>query len=65
MSDWRNVQLPEALCAAAEQKYAATFASVEDLLTFLLKESLVDPTAQLDKDEQKMVEQRLRDLGYV
>ena len=65
MSDWRKVQLPEALCAAVEQKYTATFGSVENLLTFLLKEALVDPTAQLDKDEQKMVEQRLRDLGYV
>ena len=65
MSEWRSVQLSEALCAAAEQKYAATFSSVQDLLTFLLKEVLVDPTPQLDKDEQKMVDQRLRDLGYV
>ena len=65
MSEWRNVRLPETLCAAAEQKYATTFVSVEELLTFLLKEALVDQTAQLDQDEQKMIERRLRDLGYV
>jgi hypothetical protein len=65
MTDQRIVRLPEELCAAAEKKFAPTFASVEDLLMFVLRDLLRDDAAQLDAAEQQLVEERLRELGYL
>lgn len=53
------------LCAAVEKKFAGKFASVEELLVFVLRDLLRDDAVQLDRNEQKLVEQRLRDLGYL
>ena len=64
-NDVRQVPLPEDLCAAVEQKFAGRFSSVEELLIFVLQELLNDPTARLDEAEQKIVEERLRELGYI
>ena len=61
----RQLQLPEELCAAAETKFAAQFGSVEELLTFLLRELLTDEAAKHDEAEEQLVEQRLRELGYI
>jgi len=65
MSQARSVQLSEDLCAAAEKKFAGKFASLEELLTFTLRQLLSDRAEQADADEQRMLEQRLRDLGYL
>ncbi len=65
MSEARIVHLPEDLCAAAEKKFAQTFASVEELLVFVLRDLLRDEAAQLDASEQRFVEERLRELGYL
>jgi hypothetical protein len=65
MTDARVVQLPEDLCSAAEKKFASTFASVEDLLSFVLRDLLRDEAAQFDAAEHQFVEQRLRELGYL
>lgn len=64
MSEWRSVQLPEHLCAEAEKRWGGRFASLESLLTSLLQELSRDET-QLDRAEEKIIEQRLRDLGYL
>jgi hypothetical protein len=61
----RSVQLPADLCAAAEEKFGQRFGSLEALITFVLKELLRDDAARLDEAEQKVVEERLRDLGYI
>lgn len=61
----RDVRLPDGLCAAAEQKFSAQFGSLEALLVFLLREALRDDVAALDQNEQRIVEERLRDLGYI
>lgn len=61
----RNVQLPAALCQAAEQRFADRFGSIEQLLIFVLQEVLRDDAVQMDEKEQKLIQQRLRDLGYV
>ena len=61
----REVRLPEDLCAAAEQKFLARFGSLEAFLTFLVREALRDDAAALDDNEQRIVEERLRDLGYI
>ena len=64
-SEFREVHLPEDLCAAAEARYARQFESVGDLLACVLRELLRDDAAQLNAEEERIVEQRLRDLGYV
>jgi len=61
----RQVPLPEDLCAAAEQKFGGRFGKVEELLIFVLQDLLNDPAARLDEAEQKIVEERLRELGYI
>lgn len=66
MSDaTRQLQLPEELCAAAEAKFGPQFRTLEELLTFLLRELLTDDVRKQDEAEQQLVEQRLRELGYI
>ena len=61
----RDVRLPSELCLAAEQRYGARFGSLEQILVFVLQELLRDDAAQMDRAEQRIIEQRLRDLGYI
>ena len=65
MNAIREVSLPEELCAAAEKKFSNKFKNVEELLQFVLQELLRDETSALDEAEQLVLEQRLRDLGYI
>jgi len=61
MNDSRQVPLPDDLCAAVERK----FGCLETFLTFLMKEMLRDEAQALDANEQRIVEERLRELGYL
>jgi hypothetical protein len=61
----RDLQLPEDLCKAAELKFSGRFETLQELLTFLLREVLSDPASQLDEAEERIVEERLRELGYI
>jgi len=61
----REVSLPAPLCEAAEQRFAERFGNVEELLTFVLQKLLRDDTSQMDRAEQRLIEERLRDLGYI
>ena len=61
----RVIVLPEQLCEAAERRFGARFNSVEEFLIFALSEFSRDDAAQMDEAEQRVIEQRLRDLGYV
>jgi hypothetical protein len=61
LTDMRTVTLPGDLCTRAEKK----FGNLEQLLEFVLRELLRDDDAQRDEAEQRMIEQRLRDLGYL
>jgi len=65
MSEMREVRLPAELCAQAEKKFGAKFASLEELLAFVLGELLREDSSQVDEAEQKLVEERLRELGYI
>jgi hypothetical protein len=65
MSEWREVRLPEDLCAAAENKFGSRFESLDDLVAFVLGELVHGDTVELGKAEQAAVEQRLKDLGYL
>jgi hypothetical protein len=65
MSESREVRLPADLCAAAEEKFGGTFRSLDELVAFLLQELIRSDTIDLDRADQKVVEERLRDLGYM
>jgi hypothetical protein len=65
MSELCEIQLPADLCAAAEKKFGDKFRSVDELLAFVLRELISGDTVELDRAEQAVVEQRLKDLGYL
>jgi hypothetical protein len=65
MAELRTVRLPADLCADAEKKFARAFGSVEELLTSVLHDLLRDDARTADETEQRLVEERLRELGYL
>jgi len=65
MSESREIRLPADLCAAAEEKFGGMFRGVDALVVFLLQELVRGDTADLDRSDQAVVEERLRDLGYI
>jgi len=63
--EMRDVRLPADMCAAAEKKFGKTFANVDELLTAVLRDLASDDVSALEQAEQRLVEQRLRELGYL
>jgi hypothetical protein len=61
----RQLQLPSDLCEAAEKKIAGHFGTLEEFLTFILAEFVRDDASTMDINEQRIIEERLRDLGYI
>ena len=61
----RQVSLPEDLCSAAEELYRKRFPSLEGLIVFLLEEVTRQDAVRLDREEQRIIEERLKDLGYL
>jgi hypothetical protein len=65
MTQMRDVQLPADLCASAEMKFGHVFGPLEELLIFVLRDLSRDEAARADQAEQRLVEERLRELGYL
>jgi len=65
MSESREIRLPIELCAAVEKKFGKTFGSIEEMVLFLLQELAKSETTELDRADQAVVEERLRELGYI
>jgi hypothetical protein len=65
MTDTRDVRLPSDLCAAAEARFGDRFGTLEEFLAFVLRELLRHESAKAEEAEQRLVEERLRDLGYL
>jgi len=65
MTEMRSLRLPADLCADVETKFGRQFSSLEELLTFILRELLRDDASTADLQEERLVEQRLRELGYL
>lgn len=65
MSELREIRISADLCAAAEKKFGSAFGSLDELVAFLLQELLRGDTTDLEQAEQRAVEQRLKDLGYI
>ena len=61
----RALHLPADLCQAAEERFAPQYGSLEKFLEFILRELLRDDAARMDEEEQKIIEERLKDLGYI
>ena len=57
--------LADELCLRAEQRFGDRFGSVEQLLEFVLSDLLRDDEMQMEQQEQHIIEQRLKDLGYL
>lgn len=64
-SDMRDLQLPEDLCRKAEQQFGSRFGAIENLLVSILQQLVGEEAVQMDAAEQQVIEQRLKDLGYV
>jgi len=65
MSEMRELRLPLDLCQAAERKFAERFGSLEEFLVFVMAELVRDDAAQMDQAEERVIEERLKDLGYI
>ncbi len=61
----REVRLSAELCQAAEQRYGAQFGSLERFLEWVLQRLVQDDAARMDQSEQRIIEERLKDLGYI
>ena len=62
----RDVRLPARLLDAAERLIQGTkFQTVEEFLSFVLQELTSVDSAPADERERKLIEERLRDLGYL
>jgi hypothetical protein len=65
MSTMRTISLPEELCLKAEQRFRHRYETVDDLLLAVMTELMRDDAAAMDVDEQKIIEERLKGLGYI
>jgi hypothetical protein len=65
MTQYRTVRLPDDLCAEAEKWLTGRFDNLETLLSFLLQEIVKDDGSKFDQAEEQMIQDRLRDLGYI
>ena len=62
----RDVRLPAHLFEAAERLIQGTrFKTVDQFLSFVLQELTAVDSRPTEEREQKAIEQRLRDLGYL
>ena len=63
--DQRTLKLPENLCRRVEERLLeGGDRTLEQLVVFLLEE-LAGDTITLDEREEALLEQRLRQLGYL
>ncbi len=62
---YRSIRVPEPLCEQAEKWMNGRFESLEALVAFMLQEIVDEKGARLDQQEEELVQQRLRDLGYI
>jgi hypothetical protein len=65
MSTTRTISLPEELCLKAEQKFRHRYENVDDFLLAVMTELLRDDATAMDENEQRIIEERLKGLGYI
>jgi len=62
---YRTIRISEELCKQAESWLKGRFESLDALITFALQEITKDDGSNLDQAEEELIQQRLRDLGYI
>ena len=65
MSDTRTVELPAELCNAVEKKFGHRFCDLNEMLTAVMTVLVQENAAAMDEREQKIIEERLKGLGYI
>ena len=61
-----RVEVPDDLYEAARAKLDRTgFETVGALITFILQQLLSEETTRLNAEEERILEERLRGLGYL
>ena len=65
MSSTRTIALSAELCQLAEEKFRTRFSSVDELVTAILNQLLLDDGLRMDEGEQRLLEERLKGLGYL
>jgi hypothetical protein len=65
LTEMRTVKIPAALGERAEEKFGKVFGSLNQLVEYVLTDLLNDNAAQADQHERHLIEQRLKDLGYL
>lgn len=60
-----EVRLPAELCELVLASMGSRFSNIEELLTYVLQELLRGDALKMDQDEQRVIEARLKDLGYL
>jgi hypothetical protein len=61
----RDLQLSCDLCVKVEEMYGKRFGTLEQFVTYVLEQLVRDDAAKMDQDEQRIIEERLKDLGYI
>ena len=64
-SEVREVRLPAQLCIDAERRFGARFGSVEELLVTSCKSCCATRRRRWTSPNRRVIEQRLKDLGYI
>jgi hypothetical protein len=65
MVSTREVKLPSDLCEKIEHLYGSQFGTLQEFLIYILQELSRNDAAQTDQAEQQIIEERLKDLGYI
>lgn len=65
MSDMRTLRVPENLCREAETKFGLRFGTVDEFVTAMMAELLRNQSEIMDQAEEKIIEERLKSLGYI
>ena len=63
--EMRSVNLPADLCEKVEERLGSHFNGIEDLLEYVLQNLVRNDATRADEAEQRLIEQRLKDLGYL
>lgn len=65
MASTRTVTLSSELCQLAEERFKARFGSIDELITAMLNQLLQEDALKMDEGEQRLLEERLKGLGYL
>jgi hypothetical protein len=66
MTRTRSITLSEELCRRLEERLGSPERpDVEAILTYVTKELLKDEAVELDEREERLIKNRLEELGYL